>query len=82
VAARGRKLELDKKWRERIRTSMLINRLSNHAAGRIKMEASQVRAAEVLLKKCLPDLSSTEHTGEGGGPIQQSLMVKFVGTNG
>jgi hypothetical protein len=28
------------------------------------MVATQVRAAEILLKKALPDLSSIEHSGE------------------
>jgi hypothetical protein len=71
MAARSRKLELDKKWREKIRTSMLINRLSNHVAGRIEMSSSQVRAAEVLLKKNLPDLSATDITGDLG--VRHSL---------
>jgi hypothetical protein len=43
---------------------MLLNLLEAHAAGRIKMNASRIRAAEILLRKCLPDLSAVEHRGE------------------
>ena len=49
---------------------MLIKRLANHALGKVEMSPTQVRAAEVLIRKTLPDLRATEHTGEGGGPIQ------------
>lgn len=56
--------------RQRIRVSQLLNRLNNHAAGKCEMSQTQVRAAEILLKKSLPDLSSVEMTGEGGGPLQ------------
>lgn len=52
------------KWRAGIRASMLRNRLENHALGEVEMTATQVRAAEILLKKIIPDLSSVEHSGE------------------
>ena len=42
--------------REKIRTSMLINRLVNHALGKCDMTPSQVRAARLVLRKTLPDL--------------------------
>lgn len=64
MAARINKTELHEKWREKIRISMILNRLRNHVAGRIEMTPTQVRAAEILLKKAMPDLASTEHTGE------------------
>lgn len=28
------------------------------------MTATQIRAAEITLKKCIPDLSAVEHSGE------------------
>lgn len=70
MAARINKVVLSEAWREKIRTSMLVNRLQNHAAGRIEMSATQIRAAEILLRKRLPDLSATELSGPGGGPIE------------
>lgn len=59
--------------REKIRASQLVNALENHVLKNKKMESSQVTAALGLLKKCVPDLSSTELTGEGGGPIKHDV---------
>jgi hypothetical protein len=50
--------------RAKIRTAWLINRLQDHVKGKIKLELSQVRAIGVLLRKTVPDLTSTEITGE------------------
>lgn len=58
--------------RQKIQTSQLINRLTNHAlseSGPI-MDASQVKAAQILLAKAVPDLSSVELSGANGGPIE------------
>jgi hypothetical protein len=67
VAARKNKGTKEMGWpanvRERIQTSMLVNRLTNHALGKVKMTPSQVRAIEILLRKTLPDLQSTELSG-------------------
>ena len=52
--------------RAKIQTSQIINRLSKHIDGEVKMSSTQVRAAEILLKKALPDLKSSEHTGKDG----------------
>src|ERR1700748_3224924 len=42
--------------RQKIRTSMLINRLQNHVLGRIEMSKTQLQAAGILLRKTLPDM--------------------------
>jgi hypothetical protein len=55
MAARKR-LRLALKTRERIRTSMLINRLQDHVFGRCNMTLLQVKAASAVLRKTLPDL--------------------------
>jgi hypothetical protein len=52
--------------RERIQTSQLVNRLRDHALGKTNMSATQVRAAEILLRKTVPDLTSMEFSGEVG----------------
>ena len=52
--------------RKRIQTSMILNRLQDHILGKVEMSATQLRAAEVLLKKSLPDLRQIEHVGEDG----------------
>ena len=60
MAARIHKTELHQKWREKIKTSMLLNRLADHANGDAEMSTTQVRAAEILLKKTMPDLSAVD----------------------
>lgn len=62
MAARLRKTHQDD-VRAKIQTSQLINRLTDHALGKIELAATQVRAIEVLIKKTLPDLQSIEHSG-------------------
>lgn len=42
--------------RQKIRTSMLINRLQNHVLGRLEMSKTQLQAAGILLRKTLPDM--------------------------
>lgn len=56
--------------RNLIRANRLVVRLQQFALGRkfqgqpVNMSPSQVRAAEVLLRKLVPDLSAVDHTGE------------------
>jgi len=64
MAARTRKARHDDFTRERIRTSQIVNRLSDHIFGKVDMSKTQVAAALGLLRKTLPDLSHTEHSGE------------------
>lgn len=78
MAARKNKTTLGASWREKIRTSMLINRLQNHVAGRIEMTPTQLRAAEVLLRKTAPDLTATELSGPGGGPVETVSKIERV----
>jgi hypothetical protein len=56
----------DERTRTKIQTSQLVNRLMAHALGDVEMTPTQVRAAEVLLRKTLPDLSNVDQnvTGE------------------
>ena len=66
--ARKIKLTTHSDVRDKISASMLLVRLQNHALGRLKkpMDASQVSAAQILLRKILPDLSSIDNTHEAG----------------
>lgn len=62
MAARN-KLTHDQKTREKIQTSQLINRLTNHAFGELELTSSQVKSIEILLRKTLPDLKQLEVSG-------------------
>ena len=63
----------DERTRAKIQTSQLINRLFSHANGEVEMSATQVRAAEVLLKKTLPDLQAVEHSGDPEKPMRMTF---------
>lgn len=69
MAARLRKMHQDD-VRTKIKTSQLINRLEKHIlADAPLLDASQVRAIDILLKKVLPDLQSVELTGDPDAPV-------------
>lgn len=70
MAARSRRTILDPNWRDRIKTSMLINRLQDNAFGKLEPElsASKLKSIEILLRKTVPDLAAVdlEHRGTVG----------------
>ena len=61
MAARTKRIRHDDNTRSKIQATQIINRLHAHVMGKLKkpMNASQVTAASVLLKKVLPDLIPT-----------------------
>jgi hypothetical protein len=57
--------------RKKIQVGQLLNVLQNQALGESEdLSPSRMKAIEILLRKSLPDLSSVELTGQGGGPIR------------
>lgn len=76
MAARVQK-ELTDKWREKIRLSQIINRLDQCAVGEIEMTKNELKAADMLLKKLVPDLSRTELSGPDGGPVQTVTEINI-----
>lgn len=60
--------------RAKIQASQIINRLQNHLDGEVELSQTQVRAAEILLRKSIPDLASTELTGDPDKPLRGVLM--------
>lgn len=80
MAARKR-VGLSENTRQRIQTTMLVKRLEEHILSREPiLDATQVRAIEILLRKTLPDLQAIEHTGAGGEPIQVAFNVRLGGS--
>ena len=67
----------DERTRSKIQTSQLINRLETHALSETEvMTASQIKAAEGLLKKTLPDLQAVTIDGKLTlDPVQQLLEM-------
>ena len=79
MAARKRKIELTQTWKDKIQVSLLGLRLYDHALGKNEMTSTQIKAADIILRKLVPDLSRTEVSGSNGGPVLQDLTVRFVG---
>lgn len=59
MASRG-KAKKPKSARQSIRTAELVNRLQDHVDGKVELNATQVRAAEILLAKRLPNRRAKE----------------------
>lgn len=53
-----------------------MNRLLKHVEGEIELSGTQVKAADILLKKVVPDLARTENTGVDGGP--QEMRIRWA----
>lgn len=67
--------------RARIKTSMLINRLQDNALSKTEiMTPGQIRSAEVLLKKAIPDLQAMQHSGDADNPIKHAheIVIRIV----
>lgn len=69
MAARKNPRNLPQSY-ESQRAKQLLNRLSKCAKGEVTMDATQVRAAQIVINKEIPDVVRQEHTGKDGGPIE------------
>jgi hypothetical protein len=83
MAARTLRPRHSDEVRAKIQASQLINRLSDHVDGKIELSQTQVRAAEILLKKSIPDLSAVEMTGKDGKDLfasetDESLSLRIA----
>lgn len=76
MAERLRKRHQDE-IRIKIQTSQLVNVLQNHALGmdEIEITPTRMKAIELLLKKSLPDLTSTEITGDPDAPLEVKVVT-------
>lgn len=66
MAKRTVRLNLDDAWREKIRLSVIIDRIAKCANGELQMTAQELKAAEIILRKTVPDLARTELTNAPG----------------
>lgn len=55
--------------RQRIKSTLLIDKLQDHVLEGVEMNKTQVSAAIALLKKTVPDLQAITHQGPDGGAI-------------
>ena len=78
MAARKRKITLSDDWKEKIRAGVILNRLLSHVNGELDMSASQIKAADILLKKIVPDLARTELVGDEDSPLAHKVQIEIV----
>ena len=78
--ARGRKpgFKLTEEHRAKIQNSSILNALIEHAEGRREMSSTQVTAGMGLLRKVMPDLSSSTHSGDSENPIEHIHKIERV----
>jgi hypothetical protein len=68
--------------RLKIANSNILNVLIEHTEGRREMSQSQVTAGLGLLKKCMPDMTYTEHAGVDGEAIVHEILMRVVDPKG
>ena len=77
MAARKNRGTPDKPWedsvRQKIKTSMLVNRLMDYVKGDVQLDSGQVTAALGLMKKTLPDLAAVQHSGDEQSPVKMVI---------
>lgn len=84
-----KKLRHDEETRSKIQVALLIRRLQAFALGEDEhdgkggrrpciMDSAQIRAAEILLKKVLPDVTSVELSGPDGGDFVTVHRIELV----
>lgn len=77
--------ELPDDWKNKIRASAILNRLNDCVAGQIELTSQQIKAADIILKKIVPDLARTElqPLGKDGQPVDptiQEVRISLIDT--
>lgn len=75
---RARGFLMSEEHRGKIAKSNILKALLEHVEGRRKMSATQVTAGLGLLKKVMPDLQSTELTGDPESPVETVTRIELV----
>lgn len=79
-STRGRKpgFKMPEEHRTKIANSKILNRLIEHAEGKIEMTSTQIQAALGLLDRVLPKLQAVQLSGDTDAPIQHVHKVERV----
>ena len=81
TSGQSRRRPMTDEWRAKIQVGAILTRLNRFVLdkdGKVVMTSAQIKAADVLLRKRLPDLKAIEVTGPGGGPVQAQVEVTFI----
>jgi hypothetical protein len=66
---------LPEEWKDKIKATQIMNRLEKCLNGEVELTAQQIKAADIILKKIVPDLGRVEHTGDEEAPIHHDHKV-------
>lgn len=64
------------------RAKQLLNRLNKFANGEIDMSAAQVKAAQVVIGKEIPDRKAVEHSSNPDSPMIHRVEMVVVDAKG
>lgn len=80
MAARNGQLTETKldEMRRRIKCTLLLKKLEDHALGGEEMTQTQIRAAEIVLKKAVPDVSSVTISGDPENPLRSVTRIELA----
>lgn len=80
MASRGRTpgFKMPESHRDKIKNSNILTALIQHVEGKREMSASQVTAGLGLLRKVLPDLSTTTLQGDDEGGAIKVLIQRYA----
>jgi len=80
TSGQSRRRPMTDEWRAKIQVGAILTRMNKHTLNKDGdiMTNAQIKAADILLKKRLPDLKAIEVTGPGGGPVQAQVEVTFI----
>ena len=62
--------------RAKIQAGVLIDRLHKHAVGKLKMTATQIKAADILLERSVPKLSQIQMDTNIKGKVELEHSVR------
>ena len=65
------------KARDNIKVGHLVKLLHDDAMGKISLSNGRRKSAEILLKKCMPDLSTMTMTDTDGNSMPVSVTLNF-----
>jgi len=61
-------------WRKRIKAGVICQRLQAHLDGKLDLSPTQLQAANILLRKVVPDLQRTTIAGDNDQPIAFTIV--------
>lgn len=78
AAKKGPAFAMSNEHRVKIQNSNILNALIEHASGEREMTSTQVTAGLGLLRKVLPDLTSTTLEGNADNPVTIRQIITGV----